>query len=208
MSLAIIGKKMGMSQLFDRKGQLVPVTVIQAGPCPVTQIKNEDSDSYSAVQIGFEDVGRKLLKKKAYSGHFKKAGVTPKKIVKEFRVDAVDDYKLGDEITVDRFKIRDRVDIVGISKGRGFAGVMKRHGFSGKDKAHGTHEAFRHGGSIGCRTPKRVIKAMKMPGRMGTERKTVKNLEIMYVDKENNLLLVKGPIPGWRNGYILVRKHN
>ncbi len=208
MALGIIGKKLGMTQLFDRKGQLVPVTVIQAGPCAVTQIKTVEKDAYSAIQIGFDDVGKKTAKKKAYSGHFKKAGVEPKRILKEIKIDDNAEFKLGDEIKVDLFKIREKVNIVGISKGRGFAGVIKRHGFAGKDRGHGTHEAYRHGGSIGCRTPKRVIKAMKMPGRMGTERKTVKNLEIMYVDKENNLLLVKGPIPGWSGGYVLVNKKN
>jgi large subunit ribosomal protein L3 len=148
------------------------------------------------------------MQNKPLSGHFKKAGVEPQKILTELRVegDIADSLNVGDVLTVDQFKPLDTVTVTGLSKGRGFAGVMKRHGFAGKDAGHGVHEAYRHGGSIGCRTPKRTIKGMKMAGRMGGKRVTIKGLKIIFVDKKNNLLLIKGAVPGWKNGYVLIKK--
>lgn len=206
MSVGIIGQKLGMTQIYDVKGQLIPVTVIQAGPCPVIQIKTKEKDGYCAVQLGFLDAGRKKAAKKAVKGHFKNAGAKPSKIIKEFRIDNPQEFSLGQLITIDQFKPTQIIKISGISKGRGFAGVIKRHGFAGKDSGHGTHEYFRHCGSIGCRTPKHVVKGMRMAGRMGNARVSVRNLKIMVVDKTNNLLLVKGAIPGWNGGYIVVHK--
>ncbi|MCD4654375.1 50S ribosomal protein L3 [bacterium] len=206
MAIGIIGKKIGMTQIFDVKGHLVPVTVIQAGPCPVVQKKTVNNDGYAAVQIGFEEAGKSKSANKPYSGHFKSADVKPSRMLREFDVDNIEEYELGQEIKVDMFKPADKVTITGISKGRGFAGVIKRYGFSGKSQSHGTHEGYRHGGSIGCRVPKRTIKGRKMPGRMGNQKFTVKNLKIVLVDKKNHLLLVKGAVPGWKGGFLLVRK--
>jgi len=205
MSLGIIGKKLGMTQIFDAEGHLIPVTVIQAGPCPVVQKKNKEKDGYTALQLGFDSAGKKKATK-PYTGHFKTSGSDPSKILMEFRIDDVDSYELGQNISVDVFRAMENISVTGISKGRGFTGVMKRHGFAGKDRGHGTHEAYRHGGSIGCRTPKRTLKGTKMPGRMGTQKFTIKNLKVVLVDKENNLLLVKGSIPGWKNSYVAIRK--
>lgn len=206
MSIGIIGKKLGMTQIFDARGHLVPVTVIQAGPCPVVQKKTVNSEGYDAVQIGFGETGKKKSNRKPYSGHFSASGVAPTRMLKEFKVSNIDEYDLGQEIKVDMFKASETITVTGVSKGRGFAGVMKRHGFAGKNRSHGTHEGFRHGGSIGCRVPKRTIKGMKMPGRMGNKQFTVKNLKIVLVDKKNNLLLVKGAVPGWKGGFVIVRK--
>ncbi len=206
MALGIIGKKVGMTQLFDARGHLVPVTVIQAGPCPVIQKKTVDSDGYNAIQLGFGDTGKKKSTNKPYSGHFKAARVKPTATLKELRVENIDEYEVGQSVKVDIFKPLDSVTVTGFSKGKGFAGVIKRHGMAGKHAGHGTHEAFRHGGSIGTRVPKRTIKGMKMPGRMGNKQFSVKNLQIMVVDKENNLLIVKGAVPGWKGGYLVIRK--
>ncbi|MBN1552437.1 50S ribosomal protein L3 [bacterium] len=206
MTVGILGKKLGMTQVFNNTGQLVPVTVIQAGPCPVIQVKSKDKDGYSAIQIGFDRSGKKRSASKPLSGHFKKANVDTQKILKEIPVPEDSTFKMGDILTVDQFKPADIVNVTGITKGRGFTGVMKRHGFAGKDTGHGSHEAYRHGGSIGCRTPKHTIKGMRMAGRMGTDRVTLRNLKIIMVDPENNLLLIKGSLPGWRGGYLLVKK--
>jgi large subunit ribosomal protein L3 len=206
MSIGIIGKKLGMTQIFDNKGNLIPVTVIQAGPCPVIQTKTVEKDGYSALQIGYLTAGKSKQKIKPLIGHFKTSGLKPAVILKEIRVDDVSAFKLGQNITVDQFKSAELVSVTGISKGRGFAGVIKRHGFPGKDAGHGTHEYFRHGGSIGCRTPKHVIKGMRMPGRMGAERVTLRNMKIVFVDRENHLLLIKGAVPGWNSGLVLIKK--
>jgi large subunit ribosomal protein L3 len=206
MSVVIIGKKLGMTQVFDRFGHLVPVTVVQAGPCPVTQIKTQAKDGYSAIQIGFEQLSKRRAEKKPVKGHFKTSGVHPQKILKEVRVEDTEKFKIGDAITVREFTPNDKITVIGLSKGRGFAGVMKRHNFKGKHSGHGAHEVYRHGGSIGCRTPKRTIKGMRMPGHMGTQRVTVPNLQIILVDKEQNLILIKGAVPGWNNGYLFIRK--
>ncbi|MBN1879917.1 50S ribosomal protein L3 [bacterium] len=206
MALGIIGKKIGMTQLFDARGHLVPVTVIQAGPCPVIQKKTVDNDGYNAIQIGFGESGRKKSANKPYSGHFKAARVKPAATLQEIKVENIEEYEVGQNVKVDIFKPQDTVVVTGFTKGKGFAGVIKRHGFAGKDSGHGTHEAFRHGGSIGTRVPKRTLKGRRMPGRMGNKQFTVKNLQIMLVDKENNLLMVKGAVPGWKGGYLVIRK--
>ena len=206
MALGIIGKKIGMTQLFDARGYLVPVTVIQAGPCPVVQKKTVDNDGYNAIQLGFGDTGRRKSSNKPYSGHFKSARVKPTAALREIQVENIDEFEIGQNVKVDMFKPLDTVIVTGFSKGKGFAGVIKRHGFSGKDDGHGTHEAFRHGGSIGTRVPKRTTKGRRMPGRLGNKKFTVKNLQIMVVDKENNLLMVKGAVPGWKGGYLVIRK--
>ena len=206
ISMGIIGKKLGMTQVFDGKGHLAPVTVVKAGPCPIVQIKTQNIDGYSALQLGFDRVGRKLAANKPFIGRFQKNDLEPVKILKEFKIKDSQEYKVGDKITVEEFKVSEKINVVGYSKGRGFSGVMKRHGFAGKDSGHGAHEAYRHGGSIGCRTPKHTIKGMKMPGRLGNTRFTVKNLKILMIDAENNLLLIKGAIPGWNGGYVFVTK--
>jgi large subunit ribosomal protein L3 len=206
MSIGIIGRKLGMTQIYDPKGQLVSVTVIKAGPCPITQLKTKEKDGYSAIQIGFSEAGRKKNSKKPYKGHFKASNVTPVDVLKEVKVESLDNYKLGDQLTIESFLNKNVVDVIGFSKGRGFTGVMKRYGFAGKDSGHGTHEYFRHGGSIGCRTPKHTIRGMRMPGRMGNKRKTTRNLQILFVDLDNNLLLLKGAIPGWNGAYVFVRE--
>lgn len=207
MSLGILGKKIGMTQLFDQEGNCIPVTVIQAGPCYVTAIKTRERDRYTAVQLGYQEVPeRKLTLPRR--GHLKKAQVKPLKILREFRVheDNVAEFSLGQEVDVSLFKPGDIVDITGTSKGKGFTGVMKRHNFSGSKASHGVHEYFRHGGSIGCRYPQRTIKGMKMPGRSGAARVTLQNLEVMQVRDRDHLLMIKGGLPGARNSLVLIRK--
>lgn len=193
----ILGKKIEMSQIFDEKGDVIPVTLIEAGPCFITQVKGE-KDKYESIQIGFE----KLKDKKITKSKKKK----PYKHIKEFRGDIdIPKYKIGDKIDVSVFEEGDRVKISGISKGKGFAGVIKRHGFKSKPASHGTKHEERAMGSAGSSFPERVIKGRKMPGRMGTERITVKNLKIAKIDKENNLLAVKGAVPGRRGTLLEIR---
>jgi large subunit ribosomal protein L3 len=206
MALGIIGKKIGMTQLFDAEGHLVPVTVIQAGPCPVVQTKTVDNDGYNAIQIGFGKTGKKKTMNKPYSGHFKASQTEPTAILRELKVSDIESYEIGQEIKVDIFKPSENVTVTGYSKGKGFTGVMARHGFAGKDSGHGSHEAFRHGGSIGTRVPKRTLIGKKMPGRMGNKRFTVKNLKIMLIDRQNNLLMIKGAVPGSKGGMVIIRK--
>lgn len=182
----ILGLKLGMSQMFDEKGQVVPVTLIEAGPCQVLQIKTNEKDGYEAVQIGF----RKIEKKKKIKKPMKKK---PFRFLREF---PVSEYKIGDKIDVSIFQAGDTVKVSGVSKGKGFQGAVKRWGFSGRDATHGVKHEHRTLGSVGTTGPQRVIKGKKMPGRMGSERVTVKNLKIVKVDKENNLLAVKGAVPG------------
>ncbi len=201
----LLGKKIGMSQVFDSNGEMYPVTVIETGPCYVTQIKSDETDGYSAVQIGFLD---KKLKQsnKAEQGHVKKADVSPKKVLKEIFSDSYDDIKIGQELTVDIFKDVKVVDVTGTTKGKGFAGVIKRWGFSGGPGAHGS-TCHRRPGSIGAGTnPGRVIKGKKMSGRMGNRKKSIKNLDVVKVDTAKNLLLVKGAVPGTVGSYVLVKK--
>ncbi len=203
--IGLIGKKLGMTQVFDATGELIPVTVIQAGPCTVVQTKTAASDSYAAVQLGF---GEKKAQRatKAYRNHCVKAGKGVFALVREFIPNETDTYTVGQEIPVDIFKPGDRIDVTGTSKGRGYAGVIKRHGFSGFPGSHGTHEYFRHGGSIGNRSyPGRVFKGKRMAGQYGNERVTTQNLEVIAVRAAEHVLLVRGAVPGARNGTVLVR---
>lgn len=183
---------------------MIPVTVLQCGPCPVTQIKNQKTDGYSAVQLGFGNDRKIKRTSKALQGHVAKAGTTPQRVLREFRVDDTSDLTLGQEISVEVFEGVERVKVTGQTKGRGFAGMMKHYNFGGGKATHGSHH-HRRAGTIGmCATPSRVHKGHPMPGRYGNERRTVKNLEVVRVDKENNLLLVKGAVPGAKNGFVLV----
>jgi len=200
----LIGKKLGMTRVFDEDGRSIPVTVLQCGPCPITQIKTHEIDGYSALQLGFGADRKVKRTPKPLIGHLAKAGATPMRLLREFRVDAVNDFTLGQELTVELFEDVQKVKVTGISKGRGFAGVIRRYGFQRGRETHGSHN-HRVPGSIGaCATPSRVHRGKKMPGRMGNDRVSVKNLSVVRVDKENNLLFVKGGVPGTRNGYILV----
>lgn len=200
----LIGKKIGMTRLFAEDGQMIPVTVLECGPCPVTQIKNEETDGYSAVQLGFGNDRKPKRTPKAIQGHLAKAGTTPQRVLREFRVDDTSGLELGQEISVEVFEGVQKVKVTGQSKGRGFAGLMKRHDFGGGKETHGSHH-HRRTGTIGmCATPSRVHKGKPMAGRYGNERRTVKNLEVVRIDKDNNLLLVKGAVPGAKNGFVLV----
>jgi large subunit ribosomal protein L3 len=204
--VGLIGKKLGMTQVFDEKGELIPVTVIQAGPCTVVQAKTATSDGYAAVQLGFGD--RKAQRaSKAYRNHCLKAGKGVFSALREFRAQEGESYTVGQEITVDTvFKPGDRVDVTGTSKGRGFAGVIKRHGFGGFPGSHGTHEYFRHGGSIGNRSyPGRVFKGKRMAGQYGNEHATTQNITVVAVRAAEHLLLVRGCVPGARNGLVVIR---
>jgi|Deesub1362B_J571_1020462.scaffolds.fasta_scaffold07438_4 large subunit ribosomal protein L3 len=201
----IIGRKVGMTQIFDGEGGVIPVTVIQAGPCHVVQRKSRDVDGYEAVQLGFEEVKPTKLNKPR-SGHFKKHGVPPCRVLREFRVEDSSSFTPGQQITVEIFRVGEKIKVTGWSKGRGFTGVVKRHGFSGAPGSHGTHEYFRHGGSIGAAAdPARVFKGKRMAGRYGGERVTVRNLKVVDVRPEHNLLLVKGAVPGPRGGLLILR---
>ena len=207
MPMGILGKKVGMTQIFDQDGNCVPVTVVQAGPCYVTGIKTKERDRYTAVQLGFQEVPERKLSLPR-RGHLKKADVRPLKILREFRVseDALAEFSLGQEIDVSQFKAGDFVDITGTSKGRGFTGVIKRHNFRGTKATHGTHEYFRHGGSIGGCTPQHTVKGKKMPGRSGAARVTLQNVEIVQVRDSEHVLMLKGGLPGARNSLVLIRK--
>ncbi|WP_295810368.1 50S ribosomal protein L3 [uncultured Apibacter sp.] len=204
----IIGKKIGMTSLFDEEGKNIPCTVIEAGPCTVLQVRTEEKDGYFAVQLGFDDRSEKNVGK-ALLGHFKKAGSTPKRKMVEFR-HGFDGLKIGEEVKVDLFSEGEYVDITGTSKGKGFQGVVKRHGFGGVMQAtHGQHNRLRAPGSIGAGSdPSRVFKGMRMAGRMGGNQVTVQNLQVIKVDNEKNLLIVKGAIPGPKNSYVIVRRWN
>jgi len=207
MALGLIGKKLGMTQLYTEQGELVPVTVIQAGPCTVVQAKTAATDGYAAVQLGFGEKKQQRATK-AYRQHCVRAGKGVFQVLREFRLEGTNEsLSAGDEIAVERlFKSGDRVDVTGVSKGRGFAGVIKRHGFSGFPKSHGTHEYFRHGGSIGNRSfPGRVFKGKRMAGQLGNARVTTQNLEVIAVRPAEHLLLVRGAIPGARGRLVLVR---
>jgi len=203
----IIGKKIAMTSLFDENGKNIPCTIIQAGPCVVTQVRTEEKDGYKSVQLGFDDAKEKNTSA-ALKGHFKKAGTTPKKKLVEFYGDFVDELELGQEVTVDLFTEGEYVDITGVSKGKGFQGVVKRHGFGGVGQTtHGQHNRLRAPGSIGAGSdPSRVFKGMRMAGRMGGKNVTVQNLNVLKVDKEQNLLIVKGAIPGPKNSYVIIRR--
>jgi large subunit ribosomal protein L3 len=204
MKKGILGRKHGMTQIFDEKGEVIPVTVIEAGPCVVVQKKTTETDGYNAIQVGFGDVKEKRLTKPLI-GHFKKAGVPFKRYLREFRLDDVSGYEVGSEIKVDIFKPGDRVDVTGISKGKGFAGVVKRYGASRGPMSHGS-KYHRRVGSMGATTdPGRTFKGKIMPGHMGHKRVTVQNLEVVKVDPELNLLLVKGSVPGPKGSLLIIK---
>ena len=205
----IIGKKIGMTSLFDENGKNMPCTVIQAGPCPVLQVRTEEVDGYVAVQLGFDDKSEKNVGK-ALVGHFKKAGSTPKAKIVEFRNSFEHAVKVGDEVVVNMFAEGEYVDVTGTSKGKGFQGVVKRHNFAGVMQAtHGQHNRLRAPGSIGAGSdPSRVFKGMRMAGRMGGKQVTVQNLQVLRVDQEQNLLVVKGAVPGAKNSYVIIKKWN
>ncbi len=201
----VLGEKLGMTQVWDDNNKVVPVTVVKAGPCVVTQVRTPENDGYSAVQIAFGAIDPRKVNKPA-AGHFEKAGVTPRRHLVEIRTDDASEYVLGQELSADTFEVGQMVDIVGTTKGKGFAGVMKRHGFHGLRATHGVQRKHRSPGSIGgCSTPGRVFKGMKMAGRMGGERQTTLNLRIQGVDLERGLILVKGAIPGPKGGLVFVR---
>ena len=205
VSRGVLGEKLGMTQVFDENNRMVPVTVVKAGPCVVTQIRTPDKDGYSAVQIAYGAIDpRKVNKPEA--GHFAKAGVPPRRFLVEIRTSDASSYTLGQEVTAELFPAGARVDVVGTSKGKGYAGVMKRHNFRGLGAGHGVHKAHRKPGSIGaCATPARVFKGTRMAGRMGHARTTTQNLTVHAVDAERGLLLIKGAVPGPARGVVLVR---
>jgi large subunit ribosomal protein L3 len=201
----VLGEKLGMTQVWDEAGRLVPVTVVQAGPCVVTPVRTSDSDGYSAVQIAYGAIDPRKVNQ-PMAGHFAKAGVTPRRHLVELRTADAGEYALGQEITASTFEAGQKVDVVGTTKGKGTAGVMKRHGFSGVGASHGAHRNHRKPGSIGgASTPGRVFKGLKMAGRMGHVRKTTQNLTIHAVDADRGLLLIKGAVPGPKGGVVLVK---
>jgi large subunit ribosomal protein L3 len=201
----VLGEKLGMTQVWDADSRLVPVTVVQAGPNVVTQVRDAETDGYAAVQLAFGAIDPRKVNK-PMGGHFEKAGVTPRRHLVELRTSDAADYALGQEIGADTFEAGQKVDVSGTTKGKGFAGVMKRHGFKGVSASHGSHRNHRKPGSIGgCSTPGRVFKGMRMAGRMGGERQTTQNLTIHAVDVERGLLLIKGAVPGPRGGLVFVR---
>jgi large subunit ribosomal protein L3 len=203
--VGLLGTKLGMTQVWDDASRLVPVTVVQAGPCVVTQLRDVETDGYSAVQIAFGAIDPRKVKQ-PLAGHFTKAGVTPRRHLTELRTADAAEYSLGQELTVEVFEAGQRVDVVGTTKGKGFAGVMKRHGFHGVGASHGAHRNHRKPGSIGgCATPGRVFKGMRMAGRMGGVRQSTQNLTVHAVDAERGLLLIKGAAPGPRGAVVLVR---
>lgn len=205
----IIGKKIAMTSLYDENGKNIPCTIIEAGPCVVTQVRTPENDGYSAVQLGFDDKKEKNAGK-ALKGHFEKAGTTPKHKVVEFSGEFEKEVSLGEVITVNLFKEGEFVDVSGTSKGKGFQGVVKRHGFAGVGQAtHGQHNRLRAPGSIGAGSdPSRVFKGMRMAGRTGGKKVTVQNLRVVKVDEEKNLLIVKGAIPGPKNSYVIIKRWN
>lgn len=202
---ALLDRKLGMTQVWDAEGRLVPLTVVQVDTNVVTQLRTEEIDGYSAVQIGFGDIHERKVTK-PLAAHFEKAGVAPRRHLTEVRTSSADSYELGQELAADLFEAGEHVDVSGNTKGKGFAGVMKRHGFAGVSASHGAHRNHRKPGSIGaCATPGRIFKGQRMAGRMGGVRRTVQNLTIQAVDVEKGLLLISGAIPGPKNGVVLVR---
>ncbi|GHU81277.1 50S ribosomal protein L3 [Clostridia bacterium] len=205
MQKALIGKKIGMTQIFDEKGNVVPVTVVEAGPCSVSQKKTVENDGYAAVQIGFGDLKPHKVTK-PLKGHFDKADVAPKRTLREFRFDDTSAYNVGDIIKADVFVAGDAIDVTGTSKGKGYAGVIKRWNFSRLKETHGSGPVARHGGSMGaCSSPSRVWKGKKMAGHKGAKRVTVQNLVVVKVDAENNLIAIKGAVPGPNGGTVIIR---
>ncbi len=204
MVKGIIGKKIGMTQIFDENGKVVPVTVVEAGPCPVVQKKTVEVDGYAAVQLGYA-VQKQQRVSKPLKGHFAKADVAPQKVLKEFRFADTSAYEVGSVVKADVFAAGDKVDVIGTSKGKGTAGAIKRWNFSRLKETHGTGPVARHAGSLGaCSDPSRVYKGKKLAGHLGAERVTVQNLDIVKVDAENNLIAIKGAIPGPKGGYVVI----
>lgn len=202
---AILGKKLGNTQIFTEDGIKIAVTVLELGPATVIQKKTKEKDGYSSVQLGYGDKKEKHINK-PQAGHFKKAGISPKRFIKEVRFNEEVSVEVGKDLTIDQFNKNDFIDVVSYSKGKGFAGVMKKYNFSGRPATHGTHENFRGPGSVGMhQDPGRVIKGKKMPGHMGNKRVTIQNLKIVQIDKEKNIALVKGTVPGSKNSFVLVR---
>ncbi len=201
----VLGTKLGMTQVFDDDGRMVPVTVVEAGPCVVTALRTPDADGYAAVQLGYGEIDPRRVNKPE-AGHFVRAGVTPRRYLVELRTDDASDYTLGQEVTAEAFEAGELIDVTARSKGKGFAGVMKRHGFKGLGASHGTQRKHRAPGSIGgCATPGRVFKGLRMAGRMGGVRTTAPNLTLHRVDADRGLLLIKGAVPGPSGGLVLVR---
>ena len=204
MNKGIIGKKIGMTQLFDEKGMVVPVTVIEAGPCVVVQKKTVENDGYASVQLGYGDVKLKNVNK-PMQGHFKKADVAPKRTLKEFRLDDCDALNVGDIVKADTFAVGDAIDVIGTSKGKGFQGPIKRHNQHRLKETHGTGPVHRQAGSMGaCSSPSRIYKGKGMAGHMGAEQVTVQNLEVVKIDAENNLIAIKGAVPGPKGGIVYI----
>lgn len=204
MQKGIIGKKIGMTQIFDENGHVVPVTVVEAGPCVVVQRKTVESDGYQAVQLGFEDISLKKLTK-PMKGHFEKAGAAPKRNLREFRLENIDEMKIGDIIKADVFSNGDKIDVVGTSKGKGYAGTIKRYNGHRLRMSHGTGPVARHAGSMGSASnPSRVFKGKKLPGHMGAVRVTVQNLTVAKIDAENNLIAIKGAVPGPKGSVVYI----
>lgn len=205
MDKGLIGKKIGMTQIFDEKGNVIPVTVVEAGPCPVVMVKTPENDGYEAVQLGFGDVKVQRMNKPQL-GHFKKVDVAPKKSLREFKLADTAGVKVGDILKADIFNTGDIVDVTGTSKGKGTAGVIKRWNFSRLKESHGTGPVHRHPGSIGsCSDPSKVYKGKKLAGHLGHERVTIQNLKVVKIDAENNLIAIRGAIPGPRGGLVLIR---
>ncbi len=204
MQKGLIGKKIGMTQFFDEKGNVIPVTVLEVGPCAVVQKKTEEKDGYNALQLGYGDV--KIARvNKPMKGHFAKADVAPKKVLKEFRFDDTDSLNVGDVIKADVFAAGEKVDVCGTGKGKGYAGAIKRWNFGRLKETHGSGPVVRHQGSMGaCSDPSRVFKGKKMAGHLGSERVTIQNLDVVKVDAENNLIAVKGAVPGVRGGIVVI----
>ena len=204
MKKTIIGKKVGMTQIFDESGKVIPVTVIEAGPCVIAQVKTVESDGYNAIQLGFEDVKESKVNKPE-KGHFAKASITAKKHLREFRVDEVENYKVGDEIKADTFVAGDKIDVQGTSKGKGFQGVIKRHGQSRGPMGHGSMYHRRPGSMGPTSTPGRVFKGKKLPGHMGVQTITIQNLDVVRVDMDKNVILVKGSVPGVKGAILKIK---
>ena len=204
MQKGLVGKKLGMTQLFDANGNVVPVTVIEAGPCVVAQKKTVENDGYEAIQVGFIDLKASKVNK-PQKGHFAKGDVAPKRVLREFRLEDISNINVGDIIKVDVFAEGEHVDVSGISKGQGYAGVIKRWNFSRLKMSHGTGPVARHGGSLGVIDPARIFKGKKMAGHLGAERVTVQNLDVVKVDAENNIIAVKGAVPGPKGGIVILQ---
>lgn len=204
---AILGEKLGMTQIFDDDSRIIPVTIIKAGPIHVTQVKRPETDGYGAIQVSFKELPSKQINR-PQAGHYARSGVAPSKHLVEFPVDDVDEYKLGQQISVgDIFEAGQKADVTGVSRGKGFAGVIKRHGFKGQGASHGAHKIHRAPGAIGaCATPARVFKGKRLPGRMGGERTTVLNLDVVKVDVERDLLMIRGAVPGPKGAVLVIRE--